>query len=241
MEKSYYAIIPADVRYTDIPANAKLLYGEITALCNEKGYCWANNQYFSKLYGVTKETVSGWISILNKNGFIHYVIDPKEGNKRKIYLATPIKKNRKRSYEKDEDPLKENLNHNNTINNTSNKDEQSSSLTSDTLPHTLQDNHVSGEKQATKTADLTKQANNVITYFQVTYKYNSKRDYIITSRAKYIKNLKKTLKLVDEWTLKKLIDIYLSTDDKFWEQSEWSLDVFIMDITINKLMRIYGK
>ena len=31
----YYAIIPANVRYSDLKPNAKLLYGEITALSNK--------------------------------------------------------------------------------------------------------------------------------------------------------------------------------------------------------------
>ena len=37
----YYAIIPADVRYDDgIPPNAKLLYGEISALIGKDGFCF---------------------------------------------------------------------------------------------------------------------------------------------------------------------------------------------------------
>lgn len=71
MKKSYYAIIPADVRYSPkLTANAKLLYGEITALCNEKGYCWATNAYFSDLYGKDKRTISSWVSQLSAEGFI---------------------------------------------------------------------------------------------------------------------------------------------------------------------------
>lgn len=79
-KKSYYAIIPAHVRYdSSIPANAKLLYGEITALCNAEGYCWAGNAYFADLYGVSKKSVSNWITTLAKRGHISVEMKYKEG------------------------------------------------------------------------------------------------------------------------------------------------------------------
>jgi hypothetical protein len=79
-KKSYYAIIPAHVRYdTSIPANAKLLYGELTALCNAEGYCWAGNAYFADLYGVSKKSVSNWIATLSKRGYISIEMKYKEG------------------------------------------------------------------------------------------------------------------------------------------------------------------
>lgn len=93
MEKpNYYSIIPANVRYDDeLIANAKLLYGEITSLCNENGVCWAGNEYFAKLYKVTKETISRWISQLHKKGYINvkifYKKDSKEIDKRVISLV----------------------------------------------------------------------------------------------------------------------------------------------------------
>lgn len=48
----------------------RLLYGEITALTGRNGYCFAKNKYFAKLYNVTTETISRWISHLNKLGFV---------------------------------------------------------------------------------------------------------------------------------------------------------------------------
>ncbi len=69
--QSYYAIIPANVRYdVRIPANAKLLYGEITALCNSKGFCWADNKYFARLYSTSERTVQRWIENLAAYGYI---------------------------------------------------------------------------------------------------------------------------------------------------------------------------
>ena len=125
MKKSYYAVIPANVRYDkNLTPNAKLLYGEITALCNEKGYCWANNRYFAELYEVSITSISQWIKQLVTNGYltssIIYAEDGKTIKSRHLYLAdatpaqenlnTPTKENLKTPIKKLKDPAQENLN-----------------------------------------------------------------------------------------------------------------------------------
>lgn len=91
-KRGYYAIIPANVRYDkDLSANAKLLYGEITALCNEKGYCWAKNDYFSQLYNVDKSTISRWIKQLKEKKYVEikmlYKKDSKEIENRYMQIC----------------------------------------------------------------------------------------------------------------------------------------------------------
>lgn len=114
MEKpNYYSIIPAEIRYDkDLTASAKLLYGEITALCNEKGFCWASNRYFADLYSASKESVSRWISQLAKKEYIFikifYKKDSKEIDKRIISIkknegSEPIVKNETTYTQKCED------------------------------------------------------------------------------------------------------------------------------------------
>lgn len=87
--RGYYAVIPANVRYDNrLVPNAKLLYGEITALCNDKGYCWATNKYFADLYGASIRTVQTWISSLEECGFIRMKLVPDElGSKRFISIT----------------------------------------------------------------------------------------------------------------------------------------------------------
>ena len=113
---NYYGIIPANVRYDkDLTPNAKLLYAEITCLCNQTGYCWSTNRYFAELYNVSNVSISKWINQLIKKGYINSTFEYKEGTKEifKRYLSLvndPIK-------EKFNTPHKEKLKDNNTSNN----------------------------------------------------------------------------------------------------------------------------
>ena len=94
MEKlNYFAIMPAKVRYDEnLKPMEKLIYSEITVLTNFKGYCYATNSYFAKLYGVHKNSICAWISNLVKYGYlkVEYVLKEIDGEKkqeRRIYIV----------------------------------------------------------------------------------------------------------------------------------------------------------
>lgn len=121
MNKSYYAVIPAEVRYSNkLTANAKLLYGEITALANQEGKCTANNKYFAELYNVSTVSISKWISQLAQEGFLtiqfFYKKDSKEIETRVLNISLiPLKENFNTPLKKS---LKDNIYiYNNTLNN----------------------------------------------------------------------------------------------------------------------------
>lgn len=85
---SYYAIIPANVRYdTELTPNAKLLYGEITALCDRDGYCWATNEYFSNLYQTSDKTITRNLKSLETKGYIELFYEL-NGAIKKRYITT---------------------------------------------------------------------------------------------------------------------------------------------------------
>ncbi|TAL22513.1 MAG: helix-turn-helix domain-containing protein [Nitrospirae bacterium] len=78
---SYFAILPADVRYdAELTPLEKILYAEISALTNERGYCWAGNQYFARLYGKNENYISSVINRLGKKGYIN--IETEKGGKK---------------------------------------------------------------------------------------------------------------------------------------------------------------
>ena len=129
VNKSYYAIIPAPVRYDkDLQANAKLLYGEITALANEKGFCWATNEYFSNLYGVSETSISKWINGLIKKNYISSKMVYEDG---KTYRYLTIVYDGIK--EKLNTPIEEKLKDNNTSNNTTLKEINKESFSDEDL------------------------------------------------------------------------------------------------------------
>ena len=134
---NFYAILTADVRYDkSIPANAKLLFAEITALANKEGYCFASNNYFARLYEVTPQAISKWVNLLQKAGYIiiDYIRDGKEIKERHIFVGNKSKNvstnNSEVSTNIDEginkrlmgyqQKIKDNITNNNKLNNTLN-------------------------------------------------------------------------------------------------------------------------
>lgn len=121
IEPNFYAIIPATIRYDkDLMDKAKLIYAEISALTNKHGYCFANNQYFADLYGVSIRQITTIISVLEKKG---YIKTERRGGERKIFVFDVLTP-KKTSIDVEENfhvEVEEKFHHNNTsINNKNN-------------------------------------------------------------------------------------------------------------------------
>jgi len=94
IKPNYYAVIPAEVRYNKkLTPNAKLLYAEITALCNMNGKCTASTQYFCKLYEVSRGSVQNWLRLLEKSGYISREVIYKKGSKEILSRSIKLKDN----------------------------------------------------------------------------------------------------------------------------------------------------
>ena len=111
---NYFGILPANVRYDKkLKPMEKILYTEITALANSKGYCYATNSYFANLYDVHKNTAGTWINKLEKLGYIKsriiYETGTKNVKERQLFIITPINEKIDTYQQKDCDPINEKI------------------------------------------------------------------------------------------------------------------------------------
>jgi hypothetical protein len=125
MNPNFFAVIPASIRYDkELSSSAKLFYGEITAMSNQEGYCWASNSYFSEVFGVGNSTISLWIKQLSDLGHVEVDYDRKGKSivARKIYpiqkIETTYSENQKKVFRKSKEGYSENRKGNTTSNNT---------------------------------------------------------------------------------------------------------------------------
>lgn len=88
---AYWAVLPAAVRYDEqLPANAKLLYAEISAMSDATGFCWASNGYLAGLFGLEKDSVARLLGKLAARGYVILEVIRDERNavtERRIWLA----------------------------------------------------------------------------------------------------------------------------------------------------------
>lgn len=87
--RAFWAVVPATVLYDDtIPANAKLLYGQITQMTGADGCCGMTNAQLAEPNGLSEDSVSRLIKALEKAGHIElrYTPDARDGHPtRSIY------------------------------------------------------------------------------------------------------------------------------------------------------------
>lgn len=89
--KNWYAVITAPVLYNkNLSDKQKLLIAVISNLSNEKGYCFASNQYLADVLGCDKLTISRHLSALEKEGYLNRVIVLDENGSVKYRTLTVI-------------------------------------------------------------------------------------------------------------------------------------------------------
>ena len=71
IKPSFYAVIPATVRYCKkIEPMAKLLYAELTTLKSSNGNFDFDSKYLEELFEVDEASIQKWLDSLENEGFI---------------------------------------------------------------------------------------------------------------------------------------------------------------------------
>jgi predicted HTH transcriptional regulator len=88
-EEGFFCIIPALVLQNQkLSDGAKILYGEISALVNKYGYCYATNKHLAERLNKTERTIRNLIRELKNAKLIKVEVEKnKEGTRRKIWIS----------------------------------------------------------------------------------------------------------------------------------------------------------
>ena len=223
----YYAVLSADVRYAKIANGAKLLYAEITALSNKKGYCWASNGYFAKLYGVDVRTIKRWLAHLSSCGFIFI---SGSTSKRSIALGTKMSPTRDK-----------NVPHN--TKGILNKGLAGKASTHKMYhpepeePPTIKEGEPTPvtERAAKYPKPLLNDMSKLITkYLELYVRYIGKTIPYV-NRGAVLRLMADPMRHYGYERMEQLLDSYIASDDKYFRAEKWNIMTFLSQRTLNKL------
>lgn len=107
-EPGYYIVIPAQVWFDHrLRPNSTKLYGVISALCGQEGYCWASDAYLGEMLHQSERTVRELLKELTECGHLWL---KRDGTGRQIWIQQPLAKIRQTSGENPPDNIKSNNN-----------------------------------------------------------------------------------------------------------------------------------
>ena len=88
LQPNYYCVVPINI-ITDgkLSDGAKLLYSVVSSLTHMEGYCYATNEYLSKIFDKDERTIQRLLKELKDNSYI-FIENSKNRNKsyRKIFI-----------------------------------------------------------------------------------------------------------------------------------------------------------
>ena len=225
--------IPATVRFnTNLSRLDMIIYGEIGALCAQKGFCWASDSYLASLYNVHISTINKSISRLKRNNLIKSkkIVDPetKKVIKRSIQICqVDIGKNAQIDSKKRQVDIGKNARDNNLTNDIKNR--------KDFLLNTpcLKDEN--------EIIDFRYVVYHIYMAFPESLRVKPSDDLLVYNMAKAIK------KIVDlghhPFLIKELIENVFKGNNEFYKSSLTSIQALLKEkdgvILINKLIPIY--
>lgn len=91
MNKNWYAVLTANVLYDkELTSRQKILLAVIVNMSNEKGYCFASNQYLAEMLNISKSSIQRDLKLLEEKGFIGRVMHLKPNGELDFRALTPI-------------------------------------------------------------------------------------------------------------------------------------------------------
>ncbi len=84
----YFAVIPAFIlEDPELSASEKIIYGEISALANRFGFCFAGNRHFENALKIGRATLKRGLKKLEEKEYIKIEISKDEkGTHRKLWI-----------------------------------------------------------------------------------------------------------------------------------------------------------